>query len=210
MSTATSPSIHTAKKARVSARARAPFKSNDGRLTVEEWAKLPETKPHYELIDGILKQKMPTRRRHSHTAAMLHFLLMQWGFAKGWMFYTEGTGMKADDFNGFVPDVSGFAPGTTFDPDAVYDQAPFFVAEILPPSTANADRTTKMKAYARAEVEIYLLIDAKKRTVEAYRLEGQTFGEPQRLGENDVWAPEELPGLELGLAQLWMPARKSK
>lgn len=194
----------------VSKRARPVFKSNDGRLTVEDWVRLPETKPHYELIDGILKQKMPTRRRHSHSAAMLHFLLMQWGLAKGWMFYNEGTGMKADDFNGFVPDVSGFAPGTTLDPEAVYDQAPFLVAEILSPSTSKDDRTTKKQAYARAEVELYLIIDPKKKLVEVYRLEGQKFGEPERFGENEVWAPEELPGLELNLAQLWMAGRKGK
>ncbi len=206
MSTATSAPLRPAARPR----SRAAFKSNDGRLRVADWAKLPETKPHYELIDGILQQKMPTRRRHSHAAAMLHFLLMQWGLEQGWMFYTEGTAVRADQFNGFIPDVSGFAPNVTLDPEAVYEQAPFLVAEVLSTSTAKDDRTTKMDGYAQAEVELYLLIDTKKRAVEVYRLHAGGYGAPETLRGDKVWAPAELPELRLDLARLWMPARRGK
>jgi len=190
--------------------ARPPFQSNDGRLTVRDWASLPETKPHYELIDGILKQKMATRSSHAYAAFRLAIQLALWGDARDWLALTEGTGIRADDFNGFVPDVMMFAPDTHPLPDAVYVEGAFLVAEVLSPSTAKDDREKKMEGYARAEVEIYLLLDTTKRTMKVYRLAGGVFGKPEILEENDVWTPSELPELRLELARLWMPARKGK
>jgi len=206
---ATSASLSTSRP-RAPHSARPPFQSNDGRLTVRDWARLPETKPHYELIGGILKRKMATRSSHAYAAFRLALQLAFWGDSRDWMVMTEGTGIRADDFNGFVPDVIMFAPDTHPRPDAVYVGGAFLVAEVLSPSTAKDDRAKKMEGYARAEVEIYLLLDAKKRTMEVYHLDGKAFGEPEVLGENDVWTPAELPELRLELARLWMPARKGK
>ena len=182
----------------------AAFVSLDGRLTVETWAKLPETKPHYELINGVLKQKMPTRHRHAHAANRLVFFLMLWGMEKGWQFYSEGSGLKADNYNGFVPDVTGFAPGVVLDPDAVYENSAFLAVEVASPSTVKEDRNAKMKGYARAEVEMYILIDSKKKIFEVYRLEDKSYGAPEVLRDDATWQPDEFPGFTLELAKLWM------
>jgi len=206
---ATAPSS-LSPRSRASLGARPPFQSNDGRLSVRDWARLPETKPHYELIDGILKRKMATRSFHAYAASRLMLQLTLWGDPRDWLALTEGMGIRADDFNGFVPDVMMFAPDTHPRPEAVYADGAFLVAEVLSPSTAKDDRAKKMEGYARAEVEIYLLLDPKQRTMEVYRLAGGAFGKPEILGENDVWAPAELPELRLELARLWMPARKGK
>jgi len=61
-----------------------------------------------------------------------------------------------------------------------------------------------MKGYARAEVELYLLIDAKKKIFEVYRLQNDKYGAPEILKESEIWQPAELPGLSLELAKLWM------
>ena len=176
----------------------------NGNLSINFWASMPETTPHYELIEGELKRKMPTRRRHSHVIAMLIHFLMTWGYERGWLFHGEGTGLRVDESNGFIPDFVGFAPGTQLDPDAVYDGPPFIVAEVLSPATAANDRDAKKRGYARAEVDLYLIVDAVAKTVEVYRLSGQSYGEPEILRDNAIWQPAEFAGLQLDLAQLWM------
>ena len=165
---------------------------------------MPETKPHYELIEGELKRKMPTRRGHTHVIAMLIYFLMTWGYEKGWIFNGEGTGTRIDDTNGFVPDFVGFAPGTQLDSAAVYDAPPFLIGEVLSRSTAANDRDTKKRGYARAKIEIYLIVDVSNQTIEVYRLEGDAYGEPEILSSHAVWHPAEFAGLQLDLAKLWL------
>ena len=81
---------------------------------------------------------------------------------------------------------------------------PFIAAEVLSRATANADRTTKKAGYARAEVELYLIVDPVAKIVEIYRLNGDTYGAAETLSENESWAPAEFAGLNLDLAKLWM------
>ncbi len=120
MATATSPSIATPKNPRVLPRARAPFKSNDGRLTVEEWAKLPETKPHYELIDGILKQKMLATVAQSYASSRLSFELAKWSNERKYDFLMGDFGIKADNFHVLLSDMMLLAPDTRVAPDDFY------------------------------------------------------------------------------------------
>ena len=182
----------------------AQFVPLEARLSVEQWAAMPETKPHYELIEGELKRKLPTKRMHARTAFRLSLQLALWGDQHGWDFHTEGMGLRADNYNGFVPNVIGFAPDTAPDGEVVYTPSAFLVAEILSPATAANDRDAKKKGYARAEVELYLIVDAKQKRVEVYRLNGDIYGEPEVLQNEAMWSPPELAGLQLELAKLWM------
>lgn len=181
-----------------------PFVSLDGRLTVEQWAALPDTKPRYELIDGILVQKMTTTTAHAWAAGHLLFACMSWGEDKGWTFLPEGTGVKGDEYNGAVPDVVGFAPDYHPAPEATYHSQPFFIAEVLSPRTAKIDRTRKKLQYAQIGVTLYVIVDTRHQTIEVHRLENGAYGAPEVLSDSDVWQPAEQPGLRLELARLWM------
>ena len=180
------------------------FVSADGKLSADFWATMPETKPYYELIEGVLKRKMPARNRHARAAFQLAFQLALWGEAVAWVFQTEGLGLRADAFNGFVPDVVGFAPDSHPSGDAVYTSSAFLVAEVLSPATATNDRDAKKRGYAQAEVELYLIVDAAQKRVEIYRLNGAVYGESETLSDDAVWQPSEFAGLQLELAKLWM------
>lgn len=176
----------------------------ESRLSAHIWASMPETTPHYELIAGELKRKIPTKRIHARTAFRLSLQLALWGDQHGWDFHTEGMGLRADDFNGFVPDVIGFAPNTAPDGEVVYTTSAFFVAEVLSPATAANDRDAKKRGYAKAEVELYLIVDPIGQIIEVYRLNGQTYGEPEVWSSHAVWQPAEFDGLQLDLSQLWL------
>lgn len=180
------------------------FVALESRLTFDDWARLPETKPHYELIEGELKRKMPTQQQHARAAFRLALQLALWGDLHGWTFQTEGLGVRADNFNSFVPDVIGFAPDTVPSGDTIYTPSAFLVAEVLSPGTKANDRDAKKRGYAQAEVELYLIVDTIDQTIEVYRLNGQTYGEPEVLSSHAVWQPGEFEGLQLEIAKLWV------
>jgi Uma2 family endonuclease len=56
--------------------------------------------------------------------------------------------------------------------------APDWVAEVLSPSTARYDRTTKLSAYERAGVPEVWLIDPADRTVTIHRIAGGRYARP--------------------------------
>lgn len=180
------------------------FVSDDGLLSVRDWLAMGETKPHYELINGKLVQKMTTKRKHTRAAGKFLVQCDVWAEGHGWEFFPEGTGVYVSDRIGYVPDVVGFAAGNEVDPEAAIEGAPTLVVEVLSPATATKDRTDKKRNYARIGVQIYILLDPEKKTMEVFRLNGNRYGAPETLRENEVWTPEELPELRLELRKLWM------
>ena len=180
----------------------------DALLDVRAWDALPDTKPRYELVEGRLVQKMTTTNAHAWAAGRLLIHLSNWGDGLGWRFLPEGTGVWLDERNGAVPDVIGFSQHQVLRPEATHNEPPFLVAEVLSPSTARRDRTRKKTRYAAIGIAMYLIIDTGNRTVEVFRRdaasEAARYGEPEVLGESDIWAPAELPGLSLEIDRLWL------
>jgi Uma2 family endonuclease len=178
---------------------REEFVSLDGMLTVDDLAALPDTKPRYELINGILVQKMTTKRKHSNTAGYLLVELVIWSRTQGigWQFFPEGTGVRVHSYKAYVPDVVGFASGAVLDPEESIGGAPFLVAEVLSKSTARRDRIDKLRDYASIGVQLYLIADPDNEILEVYVLENGKYGAPQVLESGGVWQPAELAGLEL-------------
>jgi Uma2 family endonuclease len=202
MATITRPGQPSSKTTRPSAPRR--FVSEDGLLAVKDWLALGDVKPRYELINGKLVQKMTTARKHTKAAGKFLIQCDNWGASIGWQFFPEGTGIYVSERVGYVPDVVGFSPDTELDADSTIDGSPFLVVEVLSPSTAKKDRNEKKVNYAKIGVALYILIDPDTKQFEAYRLEGDKYGAPEVLRENEVWQPAELPGLRLELSQLWM------
>lgn len=183
---------------------RRKFVPRDALLTVEQWVAMPDTKPHYELVEGRLVQKMTANTGHAWVAGRLLIALSQWGDGRGWRFLPEGTGVKLGEFGGSVPDVVGFSPDQKLDAKANYNERLFLVVEVLSRRTAKRDRTRKKLGHAAIGVQLYLIVDTDARTVEVHTLQNGAYNEPQVLGETDVWQPQELPGLRLEVARLWL------
>ena len=194
----------TPKKPRGPVRKRKPdFVSLDGLLTVEQWAALPEVKPPYELINGVLVRKMVTTNEHDWATGKILSLCHAWSDSSGWRFFSQGAGTRIDSFNGFVPDVMGFPPDVPLQADATYNPPPFIVFEVLSRGTSRIDRTDKMRAYEHAGVHLYTIVDLRKRALEIRRLQNGAYSPPEVLRNDDVWQPAELPGLRVELARLW-------
>lgn len=73
--------------------------------------------------------------------------------------------------------------------------APDWVAEVLSPSTARYDRTTKLAAYERAGVPEIWLIDPIARTVAIYLLAAGCYGPPAVLELKGHTAITTVPGV---------------
>jgi Uma2 family endonuclease len=80
--------------------------------------------------------------------------------------------------------------------------APDWLAEVLSPSTARYDRTTKISAYERAGVREVWLIDPVDRTLTIYRLKKGHYGRPivlQLKGQTQLAA---IPGVIIDWARV--------
>ncbi|HEX8757990.1 MAG TPA: Uma2 family endonuclease [Steroidobacteraceae bacterium] len=75
--------------------------------------------------------------------------------------------------------------------------APDWIAEVLSPSTASYDRTTKLRAYERAGVPELWLIDPSDRTVTIYRLTAGHYTQPIVLELQGQTAISTIPGVSI-------------
>lgn len=93
-----------------------------------------------------------------------------------------------------------------FDPQKVDDRgmcgAPDWVAEVLSPSTACYDRTTKLAAYERAGVPEIWLIDPTDRTVAIYRLTAGRYSQPVVRELKGRTAIAAVPGIRINWDRL--------
>ena len=75
--------------------------------------------------------------------------------------------------------------------------APEWVAEVLSPSTATYDRTTKLRAFERAGVPEVWLIDPTDRTVTIYRIAAGQYEPPVVLELRGQTAITAVPGVSV-------------
>lgn len=87
------------------------------------------------------------------------------------------------------------------DPEKLDDRgvhgAPDWIAEVLSPSTANYDRTTKLRAYERAGVPEVWLTDPADRTVTIYRIAAGRYAQPVALELEGRTAIAAVPGVSI-------------
>jgi Uma2 family endonuclease len=171
-------------------------------FTVEQWAAMPDTRPHYELVDGKLIQKMTTNTAHAWAAGKLLIALSQWGDAGVGHFFPRARRQVGRIWRN-RPDVVGFSPDQQLRAEANYYERPFLVAEILSKRTAQSDRTRKVSSYAAIGAQLYLINESMARTVEVHSLRDDDYAAPQVFKNSDVWQPTELPGLTFELQKLW-------
>ena len=75
--------------------------------------------------------------------------------------------------------------------------APDWLAEVLSPSTAKYDRTTKLSAYERAGVPEVWLIDPTSRTVTIYQMAAGRYAQPVVLELKGKTAITAVPGVSI-------------
>ena len=165
-------------------------------VTIDEFLRMPETKPALELIDGEVVQKPMTKRSHWRTAQLLAELLGRYMATHGGDAGPEATVPLRATGNVFVPDMAYWAPDK---PQGTNSEAlPATLAiEIRSEGQTMAFLRRKCRSYRASGVEVAWLIDPDSRLVEVF--EDGVDGEPA----TGVMRSRYLPEFELDLEALW-------
>jgi len=159
-----------------------------GKWTTTDWEALPDDGNRYEIIDGELY--MSTAPSYFHQTIILRFYRL--------------LGIPAEDqglaYANIAP-IGVFMPGITpVQPDFVlvmhehadiiYDRriwgVPDLIVEVLSPGSRDYDEDVKLKAYARAGLPEYAVIDPEMRQLRLYQTpQDGTYPAPISFEETD-------------------------
>jgi Uma2 family endonuclease len=180
--------------------------TTSGRMTLQEWAAMPEDEPG-ELRDGLLEDEELADLTHETAVAWLIALLRPWASALGGFAFGSEAKFALSNLRGRKPDLSVFFPGrpplprrgpVTIPPD--------IAVEVVSPSPADQrrDRITKLTEYAAFGVRFYWMLDPSARTFEILEL-GPDGRYVHVLGATEGKLPQVpgCAGLSLDLDELW-------
>jgi len=143
------------------------------RLTVDEflaWA-VRQKEGKYELVDGVVIMQQAQKWAHSKVKFQVAIVLRDAIRKAGVACYVaaDGPTVPISKHKAFVPDAL-VAPLPEPEFDDLEIANPIVVVEVLSPSTARMDATTKLRGYFKvASVQHYLIIDPEKRTITHHR-----------------------------------------
>ena len=176
----------------------------DIRLTYEDLCRLPDNGKRHEIMDGELFVTPGPRRSHQKVVTNLSYFLTDYAkrTAHGEIFVAPFD-VVFSRFDVVEPDVlyiSESRLGILTEKNV--QGAPDLVVEVLSESTAEVDRTTKLKLYARHGVEEYWIIDPDNCSAEVYRRTDAGLDLAQNLKRSDALTSPLLPGFSLPLQKL--------
>ena len=174
------------------------------KMTVDEFLAWAEGKPgKYELIGGIVQQMSPEMAEHVLVKAAV------WAALKAAIkarklpckAYVDGMTVRIDDGRAFVPDAS-VQCSDKLNRKSVELDGPLIVVEVLSPSTATRDASTKLAGYfALPSIRHYLIVDIEEMSVIHHR-RGES-GIIETAVVNDGALALDPPGLEINVADFF-------
>lgn len=144
---------------------------DDRPLTVDDYLRLPEGPPNFELIAGVIVVNPVPIPMHARIAGNLYFVLRNACPADMEVFSTP-VDWVADDHHVLEPDVS-VCQREHVGEKRLY-LPPVLCVEILSPSTRKRDRTVKRSVYERGRVLTYWIIDPTGPHLIAWNLDPET------------------------------------
>lgn len=170
------------------------------------WA-VRQEKGKYELIDGVVIMQQAQRWGHSKVKAEVYLVLRDAIRKAGVPCYvaSDGPTVRIGRHKAFVPDaLVAPLPEPAFDSLEIAD--PIIVVEVLSPSTARTDATTKLEGYFEvSSVQHYLIIDPEERTITHHK-RGRTGDVSTRVVRKGALVLKP-PGIEIRLADVFGPTR---
>lgn len=161
-----------------------------------------------EVLGGVLYTHPRPAIPHALAVSVLGGEL-SWAFHRGrggpggWILLFEPELHLGGDV--LVPDLAGWRrERLPHLPKAPFlEVAPDFACEVLSQSTVRVDRELKMPIYARERVAHVWLVHPIERTVEVYRLDGESYRLVVTRGGDQVVRLEPFDAIELELSAMW-------
>ncbi len=176
----------------------------DIRLSYDDYCLLPNDGKRYEIIDGELFVTPSPRTAHQKVVTNLCYYLAD--FIKKEELgevYVAPFDVVFSRYDIVEPDVLYISKArATVVTENNVQGAPDLVVEVLSESTADIDRTTKLKLYARFGVQEYWIIDPRICSAEVYRREKGSFELAATLHFEDSLTSPLFSGFNLPLLKL--------
>jgi Uma2 family endonuclease len=176
----------------------------DIRLTYDDYCLLPNDGKRYEIIDGELFVTPSPNFGHQIIVTRLtrHLSAFVEDNRLGLVFVSPFD-VVFSQFDVVEPDILYVSKARA----AVLTEknvqgAPDLVIEVISPSTADIDRTTKLKLYARFGVQEYWIIDPDGPSAEVYRREKEGLALAATLRSKDALGSPLFPGFRVPLKRL--------
>jgi Uma2 family endonuclease len=169
------------------------------------WAERQE-QGKYELIEGVVIMQQSQQWAHSKIKAAVYVTLLQAVREAGIPFFVapDGPTVRISKRTAFVPDAL-VAPLPEPASTSLEVPNPVIVVEVLSPSTARVDATTKLRGYFQVpSVQHYLIFDTEDGTVTHHKRGTGAVLETRIVAEGVLVL--DPPGLEIHLSQLFKPA----
>jgi Uma2 family endonuclease len=166
---------------------------------------LPETKPAMEWVNGRAVQKVSPTWKHGRLQLSFGRCLDDWARGHGrigseWRFRLTPPGERTRPL---VPDVA-YISYERLDPVTPAERetppvAPDIVVEILSPDDKQRDVDDKRAVYLACGVQLLLIVDPEKRSVEAFDRDGSH----DTVGAVDAYVPPRFPTLVFPLRAMF-------
>ena len=128
-----------------------------------------------ELIGGKIVAMSPRPTfNHNRVAFKIATLFDRYLEGRKCTAIADGTDLYLTEEDRFIPDMMVVCDRSKIQSDGVHG-APDLVVEVLSPSTAKRDRGYKKDTYEKCGVREYWLVNPADKSVEIYRLEGQSY-----------------------------------
>ena len=128
-----------------------------------------------ELIGGKIVAMSPRPTfNHNRVAFKIATLFDRYLEGRKCTAIADGTDLYLTEEDRFIPDMMVVCDRSKIQSDGVHG-APDLVVEVLSPSTAKRDRGYKKDVYEKSGVREYWLVNPADKSVEIYRLEGQSY-----------------------------------
>jgi Uma2 family endonuclease len=169
--------------------------------------------PHViaEVLEGTLYTQPRPAMRHARATSELGVELgSRFGRGRGgpggWIILDEPELHLGAAPDILVPDLAGWRLTTLPElQDVAYlTVAPDWVCEVISPGTRRVDRVVKMPIYRREGVPHLWLVDPEAKTLELFRLDGESYRLVDTYAEDARVRAEPFDAVELELGALWL------
>ena len=177
------------------------------RMTVDEFLAWSVTQPReagrFELLDGAVIKQQSQQFGHAKAKQNVYLAMRNAIVRAGLPYFAapEGPTVRIGPQTAFEPDAL-VAPLPEPDDTALEINNPVIVVEVLSPSTARRDATTKLKRYFEiASIQHYLIFDWEDRTVTHHKRARAGVVETRVIADGDITL--DPPGLTIAIADVF-------